>query len=100
MKIDREKIKYLERLARIELAPDEIESMTEQLDRIVKFVTTLQAADTSGVDAAGLLGHGGSKDLREDVIREGLKREVVKKMAPDFVDGFFRVPRVIDKENG
>ena len=98
MKIDRNKIEYLKRLARIELAADEIDTMTEQLDRIVEFVATLQAVDTSGVDAAGLVG-GGEARLREDVAREGLKREAVEKIAPDFSDGFFRVPRVIDKEN-
>jgi len=99
MKIDRNKIEYLERLARIELTADEIDTMTEQLDRIVEFVATLQAADTSGVDAAGLAGCGGETRLREDAAREGLKREAVEKIAPDFSDGFFRVPRVIDKEN-
>ena len=99
MKVDSEKIKHLERLARIELSEDEVGPVTEQLDRIVEFVARLQTADTSGVDVTGLVAHGGEKTLREDAAGESMKREALERMAPDFKDGFFRVPSVIDKEN-
>lgn len=98
MKIDRRKIKVLEQLARIELHPDEIEVMAGQLDRIVEFVSQLRAADRSGAVGTGFVARGAAAGLREDEVREGLGRDGVAKIAPAFENGFFRVPRILDKE--
>lgn len=97
MKIDRDTIRHLERLARIELDADEVARITEQLDRIVAFVAELQSVDTDGVAPTGLIAHAAGAPLREDVAREGLPREVVLDQAPDAAAGFFRVPRVIER---
>jgi aspartyl-tRNA(Asn)/glutamyl-tRNA(Gln) amidotransferase subunit C len=97
VKIDRDTIRHLERLARIELEADEVARITEQLDRIVTFVEQLQAVDTTGVEPAGLMAHEAGAPPREDAVREGLPRETVLGQAPDASAGFFRVPRVIGK---
>jgi aspartyl-tRNA(Asn)/glutamyl-tRNA(Gln) amidotransferase subunit C len=97
MKIDREMIRHLETLARIELRPEEIGPMTEQLDRIVNFVEKLQAADTSGITATKFIVHADEEHLRDDEVKPGLDRDTVLEQAPDTEKGFFRVPRVIDR---
>jgi len=97
MKIDRDTIRHLERLARIELDADEVARITEQLDRIVTFVEQLQSVDTTGVAPTGLMAHEESARLRADERCEGLARETVLGQAPDASAGFFRVPRVIGK---
>lgn len=97
MKIDREMIRHLEMLARIELRPEEVEPMTEQLDRIVKFVEKLQAADTSGISATSLVAHADEEHLRDDEAQPGLDRDTILEQAPDTERGFLRVPRVIDR---
>jgi aspartyl-tRNA(Asn)/glutamyl-tRNA(Gln) amidotransferase subunit C len=97
MKIDREMIRHLEMLARIELRPEEVAPMIEQLDRIVKFVEKLQAADTRDISATKLVAHADEEHLRDDEIRPGLDRDSVLEQAPDTDDGFFRVPRIIDR---
>jgi aspartyl-tRNA(Asn)/glutamyl-tRNA(Gln) amidotransferase subunit C len=100
MKIDRKLIEHLESLARIELTEGEREKLAEQLGRIVAFVETLQSVDTSGVEVTRLVTHSDDEHLREDQSATGLDREAVLDQAPDAVDGFFRVPRVIDRDEG
>lgn len=102
MKIDRETIRHLEKLARIELTDDEAEKLTGQLDRIVAFVEKLQTVDTEGVAPTRLMSHGGEAPgggtpLRTDQVRPGLERDRVLDQAPDASGPFFRVPRVIGK---
>ena len=100
MAIDREDIRHLEKLSRLELAPDEVETISEQVGRIVEFVQKLQSADTSKVEATKLIAHDDEEHLREDELVPGLPRETVLGQAPDADDEFFRVPRVIDREDG
>ena len=97
-KIDRDVIRHLERLARIDLAPDEVGPITEQLARIVTLVERLQAVDVEGVEPTRAISHedaGG--DTREDAVTPGLDRAEVLSQAPDATKEFFRVPRVISR---
>ena len=99
-KINREVIGHLERLARIHLAPDEVEAITAQLDRIVALVESLQAVDVSGVEPTLGMSHESAAEgehAREDRVVPGLNRAVVLAQAPDAAKEFFRVPRVIGR---
>ena len=82
-KINRDVIQHLERLARIDLAPDEVEAITAQLDRIVGFVEKLQAVDVSGVEPTRAMSHEAADRLRDDVVTPALDRAVVLAQAPD-----------------
>lgn len=97
-KIDRDVIRHLERLARIDLAPDEVGPITEQLNRIVALIERLQAVDVEGVEPTRAMSLGDAgHDLREDVVTPGLDRADVLAQAPDATTEFFRVPRVISR---
>lgn len=99
-KINRDVIRHLERLARIDLAPDEVEPITAQLDRIVGFVEKLQAVDVSGVEPTRGMSHGTADEAghaRADETTPGLDRATVLAQAPDATAEFFRVPRVLGK---
>ncbi len=95
--IDRETIRHLEKLSRIELTDLEAEKLTEQLDRIVAFVEKLQSVDTDGVEPTGLMSMGGETPLRVDEVRDSLERDKVLEQAPEVAGPFYRVPRVIGK---
>lgn len=96
--IDRDVIRHLERLARIDLAPGEVESITEQLNRIVALVERLQSVDVAGVEPTRAMSHGdAARDLREDAVTPPLDRDTVLEQAPDATGEFFRVPRVISR---
>ncbi len=97
-KIDRDVIRHLERLARIDLAPGEVGPITEQLNRIVALVERLQAVDVAGVEPTRAMSlEDAGSDLREDVVTPGLDRSEVLAQAPDATGEFFRVPRVISR---
>lgn len=96
-KIDRSLVHHLERLARIDLSPDEVETITEQLGRIVGFVEKLQAANVDGIEPTRAMSHEATDHLREDVVTPSLDRAVVLKQAPDATKEYFRVPRVLGK---
>ena len=98
--IERKDIEHLEKLARLQLTPEEVGPITEQLDRIVEFVKKLQSADTSDVEATRLIAHGEDEHLREDEVTPGLERDVILGQAPDATEEFFRVPKVIDRGEG
>jgi len=94
--IDRNAIKHIEDLARIKLNAEEVDTISEQLIRIVGFIEQLQSVDTTDVPPTKLISLGQSGGLREDVVRDGLSRDVVLAQAPDAAGEYFRVPRVID----
>lgn len=101
-KINRDVIAHLEKLARIHLAPDEVDAITSQLDRIVAMVESLSAVDVSGVEPTLGMSHGNASDSgheRADEITPGLDRAVVLAQAPDATKEFFRVPRVIGRDD-
>jgi aspartyl-tRNA(Asn)/glutamyl-tRNA(Gln) amidotransferase subunit C len=101
-RINRDVIAHLERLARIRLSPDEVEAITAQLDRIVGMVESLSAVDVSGVEPTLGMSHespGETEHARVDEITPGLDRGVVLAQAPDATKEFFRVPRVIGRDD-
>jgi aspartyl-tRNA(Asn)/glutamyl-tRNA(Gln) amidotransferase subunit C len=100
-KIDRGVVAHLEKLARIQLSPDEVEMITGQLDRIVAMVESLQAVDVNGVEPTLGMSHerpAEGEHVRADEVTPGLSREVVLDQAPDAAKEFFRVPRVIGRD--
>jgi len=97
-KIDRDVIRHLERLARIDLGPDEVEPITEQLNRIVALVERLRGVEVEGVAPTRAMSHGDATDgLRDDIVTPPLDRGTVLEQAPDASGEFFRVPRVISR---
>jgi aspartyl-tRNA(Asn)/glutamyl-tRNA(Gln) amidotransferase subunit C len=98
-RIDRDVIRHLERLARIDLAPDEVESIAEQLTRIVAMVEQLQRVDVEGIPPTRAMAFGDDADggMREDRVTPGLDRATVLSQAPDKTEAFFKVPRVINR---
>ena len=97
MKIDLEMIAHLEQLARIELTPDERQLLAEQLDHIVEYCEQLQQIDTERTEPTSAVVHQSHTDLRLDKVEPGLDRDVILGQAPDAKDGYFRVPKIIER---
>ena len=93
-KITKEEIEYVAKLARLELQPQEVETMTHHLGLMLNYVAKLEELDTGDVPATT---H--SQDLtnafREDVTHSSLEREEALKNGPLQNGESFVVPRVI-----
>ncbi len=94
MSITPEEVAKVARLARLELGPDEVAAMTDQLARILEYVDKLSELDTSGVTPVS---HALAvvNAFREDEVRPSLPREEALANAPMANEEAFVVPRVI-----
>ena len=93
MAITRDDVLHVARLARLELAGDEVEQMREQLSAILEAVGKVAELDLEDVEPTAhpldLV-----NVLAEDEPRPSLTREQSLANAPDPEDGFFGVPAV------
>jgi aspartyl-tRNA(Asn)/glutamyl-tRNA(Gln) amidotransferase subunit C len=94
-KITREEVEHVARLARLELAEEEMERMTAQLDSILGYVEKLNGLDTAQVEPTTTVIPMVSV-MREDVVRPSLTQDEALANAPDREDVCFRVPRIIE----
>ncbi len=88
-----ETVAYVARLANLSLSPEETLTFARQLDEILAHAESIQALDTTQVEAMSHAGAGG--DFREDEPHASLARDKALQAAPDPAEGLFRVPRVI-----
>ncbi len=82
------------RLARIALDPEELARYGAQLGVILEHAERVQAIDTTGI-APTAHPFPTTNAFREDVVEPSLDRDEVLAQAPDAVDGYFRVPRIL-----
>ncbi len=94
MKITAEEVLHVAKLARLEIEPDRVEKMADQLATILTYVDKLGEVDTRDVPATS---HAIAltNAFREDTVRGSLPREQALDNAPAKEDGGFVVPKVI-----
>jgi aspartyl-tRNA(Asn)/glutamyl-tRNA(Gln) amidotransferase subunit C len=94
MALTRDEVLHVADLARLSLAPEEIELFTRQLNDILAYVEKLQELDTAGVEP---LAHviPVFNVFREDVVSQGLDRDTALDNGPVREEGTFVVPRII-----
>lgn len=95
MKITHAEVEHVARLARLALSPEEIATFTGQMDAILAYVDTLKELNTDGIVPTS---HAVPVEnaFREDVVRPSIGVENALANAPDRVEDFFRVPKVIE----
>lgn len=95
MKITRQEVEYVARLARLELSEAEAQEFTGQLDQILAYFEKLDELDTGQVKPTR---HAIEiKDaFREDELKSSFDVEQALKDAPDREGPFFKVPKIIE----
>ncbi len=92
MSIERDDVLRAARLAEIGVDEADLDRLVAQLGRIVGYVEQLD--ELVETDASGIAQTGPDQvRLREDVVRRTPLAHPLSGMAPEFVDGFFLVPR-------
>lgn len=94
--IDQALIERIALLSRLELQPDEVDKYTRQLRGILDYVEKLNALDVKDVPP---LVHAleNANVFREDVVRPSTPLEQIMANAPDRIEMFFKVPKVIEE---
>lgn len=95
MKISREQVDHVARLARLSLSKEDRERYASQLSQILGYVEKLNELETSGVEPTSHVVPMANV-FREDRMRPSLPQEKALENAPDFEEGFFRVPKIIE----
>ena len=93
MSVTRDDVRHIAALARLELEPEELARMTEQLNDILAYFSELQATDAGGVEPF----HGaaeGTAEPRDDVPGAAALHVDPLVLSPASHDGFFTVPRL------
>ena len=94
MRITKQDVEHVAKLARLEITETEKEAFSQQLSGILTYVEKLNALKTEGVEpTATVLGQ--TNVFREDKFRPSLPVEKALANAPERMDGFFVVPKII-----
>lgn len=93
MSVSRDDVERVAALAELAVTPEELPELTAQMDRIVGFVARLaELADLAG-DESEPIGPP-ETPLRDDVVVPANLARGPAALAPEFVDGFFVVPKL------
>jgi aspartyl-tRNA(Asn)/glutamyl-tRNA(Gln) amidotransferase subunit C len=100
MKISEEEVRYVAKLANLDLTLEEIKMFTSQLSSILEHMETLNEVSTGDIEPMTKVPDSGESTLlstpfREDVPRPAIGTERALGNAPDPDGKYFRVPKVI-----
>jgi aspartyl-tRNA(Asn)/glutamyl-tRNA(Gln) amidotransferase subunit C len=87
-------VRYVAKLARIQLTDEEVQRFGSQLGDLLDHANALSALDVSSVAATAQVIESRNVE-RDDAVGACLDRETVLAQAPRRQGGFFRVPRII-----
>ena len=95
MSIDKNQVKKVAKLSRISLDDSKLESLSKDLDSILKFVDQLNELDTKKTEPLASIVEK-TLEPRNDEINDGKIKDDILKNSPDKNEEFFIVPKVIE----
>jgi aspartyl-tRNA(Asn)/glutamyl-tRNA(Gln) amidotransferase subunit C len=97
LRIDREEVLRIARLAHLELGPDEVARFTEQLDTILNYMDKLRGLNTEGVEPTYHALQDLANVFRQDKVGGVLPVEKALANAPEREGSFIKVPRIVEE---
>ncbi len=104
-----EGVQHVANLARLEFNAEETAHFTEQLARILEYIGKLEELETDDVPPTShihphqvfIMGSetGAAHVAKADVVEPSYPREAVLANAPEVEEGYFGVPRVVDRSH-
>jgi len=95
MKISKQEVLNTAELARLDFKDSHLEKFTEQLGRILEYIEDLNELNTDDIEPTFHVLEL-STPLREDKVLQLITSEEALQNAPEKVDDFFVVPKVIE----
>ena len=95
MSVSIDDVKYIAKLARLRLEPEEEAAMVKDMNAILDYMETLNSLDTTDVEP---MSHvlDLTNQFRPDQVVQRITHEEALKNAPDADSDYFRVPKVIE----
>jgi len=95
MSLEKKDVAKVARLARIEMSDEKLEALMPQLSNIIGFVEQLSEVDTDNVEPLASVVDINLR-LREDVVTDGGYPKEILVNAPEELEGYFVVPKVVE----
>ena len=95
MSIDKNQVKKVAKLSKISLDDSKLESLSKDLDSILKFVEELNKLDTKKIEPLTSIVDK-TLEPRIDKINDGKIKDQILKNSPDKNEEFFIVPKVVE----
>ncbi|UPK43144.1 MULTISPECIES: Asp-tRNA(Asn)/Glu-tRNA(Gln) amidotransferase subunit GatC [Paenibacillus] len=95
MSISNNDVQHVAKLARLNLTAEEEQTLTGQLNAILKYAEKLNELDTDDIEPTTHVLHV-SNVMRDDETKESLSIEQVMRNAPEEEEGQFKVPAVME----
>lgn len=93
--MDLQTVKKVATLARLEMNESELEAVRVKLGNIMKFVEQLGEVNTDNVEPLANVVDIKLR-LREDIVNDGGQQDKVLANAPEAVEGFFVVSKIVE----
>jgi aspartyl-tRNA(Asn)/glutamyl-tRNA(Gln) amidotransferase subunit C len=96
MKLSKQEVEHVAKLARLEMTDAEKETFSRELSSILTYIEQLKSWDTAGVEpTATVLDQ--ANVFRADQVRPSLSVETALANAPEAEDGYFKVPKILEE---
>ena len=95
MTIDRATVAKIATLARMEVTEDDLNYYAPQLQNILKWFEMLKEVDTDKTEPLANVSEIALR-LRPDAVNDGNNTDAVLANAPESLEGFFVVPKIIE----
>jgi aspartyl-tRNA(Asn)/glutamyl-tRNA(Gln) amidotransferase subunit C len=97
--VTRENIEHIAKLARLDFSNEEYNKLTQDMNNVLGYIDQLKELDVSNVMPLENINESTEKNVfRSDVSAPSLSTEEALKNAPKAADGYFLVPKVIERE--
>ena len=95
MSFDKETVKKISILSRIEIKESEEEKTANEFSKILNWMDQLNEVNTDNVEAITSASNLGLRQ-REDIVNDGNYQQDILANAPDKTDKYFAVPKVVE----
>ena len=96
MKLTKEEVEKVAKLARLEITETEKEAFSGQLSSILTYMEQLKGLNTEGIKPTATVLEQ-TNVFREDEVRPSLPADKALANAPGQTDGLFTVPRILEE---
>lgn len=95
MSLTRDDVKKVASLAKLRMDDAQLDKIAPEINKILGFVEQLGEVDTDDVEPLANVARK-TLDLRADIVNDGNCRDKVLANAPDSVEGYFTVSKVVE----